>query len=98
MEFDVTRSIHEMQNSSMVVVLIAVKVAANEAEMYCEATLWKMSFLSNSKDLWTIQWRIRDHQRYLSRMIRFQFYKENSDGNIIFGLEKWETKDIFLYI
>lgn len=39
MEFDVTRSIHEMQNSSMVVVLIAVKVAANEAEMYCEATL-----------------------------------------------------------
>lgn len=38
-ECDVTRSIHEMQNSSMVVVLIAVKVAANEAEMYCEATL-----------------------------------------------------------
>lgn len=31
-------------------------------------------------------------------MISFGFYKDNSEGNMIFGLKRWETKDIFLFL
>lgn len=68
-----------MQNSSVVAVLIAGKVATNETKMYHESRDMKSVTFTKLKQFVNFMMKIRYYQWYLSRMIRFGFYKENSD-------------------